>query len=109
MFHSSPFYPRKTVPFAEGTLKADHDKKRFNIRDQNAVLKDFLREHQDAVQEILVGDPEDLDLAPVTRVFLCGRVRIEVPILQEEVAPDLICEECEREPAAAKCEACDQV
>lgn len=107
MLRSYPFQPRKFVPFGEGSLKADGDKKRFNIRDQNAILKEFLAEHKDAVGELVDGDVENI--SPVTRIFLSGRVRIEVPIIPEEIVPDMTCEECEKDDAVAKCEVCDEV
>lgn len=98
---------RKRHPFEEGSHATDEDRKRFNIRDQNEILKEFLEEHKDAVAELVDG-PID-DISPVTKIFLSGRVRIEVPIIRQEIVPYMTCEECEKEDAVAKCEECDEV
>ena len=50
-----------------------------------------------------------LFLFAATRIFLCGRVKIEVQIKPEELVPDLVCEECEKDAAVVKCEACNEV
>ena len=40
--------------------KASDDNRRFLIRDQNEVLREFLRQHKDAVNELAVGGIENI-------------------------------------------------
>jgi hypothetical protein len=107
MLRPPAYHAKKTSSFFAEASRAADDSRRFVIRDQNEVLRDFLKANKDAIKEISEG--EGGEMKPATRVFLCGRVKVEVPVIPEEIVPDLVCEECEKEMATVKCEACKEV